>query len=89
MARLVESVNTLDASKVEVVGLVLAGLHYQAVRMWTPNGNVYVASPDALYQIPTCVERLGDMVPLLFSVWQMMVSPFLPPFFFGFMELVV
>lgn len=80
MARLVGSVGKPDdAAKLEVVGVVLAGLHYQSVRMWTRNGNVYVARPDALYCIPTNVRRLKDIVPLLFSVWQMMVS-----FFFFF-----
>lgn len=74
MARLVGSVSEPDASKLEIVGVMLAGLHYQAVRMWTRNGNVYVARPDELYWIPTSVGRLKDMVPLLFSVWQMMVS---------------
>lgn len=78
MARLVGSVSKPDACKLEIVGVMLAGLHYQAVRMWTRNGNVYVARPDELYWIPTNVGRLKDMVPLLFSVWQMMVSSPLP-----------
>lgn len=74
MARLVQSVNTVDVKRLEVVGLMLAGLHYQAIRMWTPNGNVFVAKPDVLYNIPTDVKYLRNLVPLLFSVWQMMVS---------------
>lgn len=74
MARLVQSVNPVDVKKLEVVGVMLAGLHYQAIRMWTPNGNVFVAKPDKLYCIPTDVKCLGKLVPLLFSVWQMMVS---------------
>lgn len=42
--------------------------------MWTPNGNVYVVKTDGLYKVPTNVQRLKDIIPQLFSIWQMGVS---------------
>lgn len=66
--------------KLQLVGLVSAGLHCQVLRMGYAGGYVCVLSRDELRKVPTRVPDLLLLCELLLSIWRMKVCISFPEF---------
>ncbi|CAG8467279.1 22430_t:CDS:2, partial [Racocetra persica] len=56
--------------KLQVVGLLHSGLMLQTVRMSNPKGFISLLKREELYEVPTSVSRLRDLIMLLCDVWK-------------------
>ncbi|RPA90952.1 hypothetical protein L873DRAFT_1820248 [Choiromyces venosus 120613-1] len=57
--------------KIQVAGLVSAGLDCQVLRMSYAGGHVCILSRDKRYRVPAEVTESAELLHLLFSIWRM------------------
>ncbi|KAL0635500.1 hypothetical protein Q9L58_005548 [Maublancomyces gigas] len=55
-------------AELQVVGILNAGLNMQIIRMNSPNSNVFLLTRGSVRSIPTTIETLGTIFPLMNSI---------------------